>query len=143
MDRPLVPACTNSLATLPSACAGCARRRRLPPVAVLLPALGIGANTAVFGIVDPLLFRTLAVTAPDRLVLLQSVCTLRVNDIWPRSAADRFASARDVLDAVLSDAALFEYDSAYGDRRSRALISASVDRRAARDGSAAFANSSS
>jgi predicted permease len=42
-------------------------------VAILSLALGIGANTALFSIVDSLLIRTLPVPAPDRLVLLSTV----------------------------------------------------------------------
>jgi putative ABC transport system permease protein len=44
------------------------RRRALSSVAVTLIALGIGMNTAVFAVLDALIFRKLAVPAPDRLV---------------------------------------------------------------------------
>src|SRR3979409_2157332 len=40
-------------------------------VAVLTLALGIGANTAIFGLLDQALLRSLPVKDPDRLVLLR------------------------------------------------------------------------
>src|SRR5262245_44160456 len=42
-------------------------------VAVLSLALAIGANTAVFSLINALMLRTLAVSQPDRLVVLYSV----------------------------------------------------------------------
>ena len=43
-------------------------------VAILSLALGIGANTAIFGLMDKLIVRSLPVKEPSRLVLLQSEC---------------------------------------------------------------------
>src|SRR5262245_32188956 len=43
-------------------------------IAVFTLALGIGANTAVFGLMDKLMLRSLPVKDPARLVLLQSEC---------------------------------------------------------------------
>jgi predicted permease len=45
-------------------------------VAVLTLALGIGANTAIFSILDPLLLRKLPVNSPDELVWVSSAGTL-------------------------------------------------------------------
>src|SRR6058998_3220082 len=39
-------------------------------VAILSLALGIGANTAIFTLIDQILLRKLPVTAPDQLVML-------------------------------------------------------------------------
>ena len=67
-----------------------ARSPGFAAVAVLSLAIGIGFNSALFSIVDALLFRPLAVTAPDRLV-----------DIYTRGEdGDRYATSSypDYLD---------------------------------------------
>src|SRR6266700_1146786 len=48
-------------------------------VAVLTLALGIGANTAIFTLMDAVLMRTLPVKEPDRLVLFRSVAPREFN----------------------------------------------------------------
>ena len=48
------------------------RQKSLTAVAVLSLAIGIGANTAVFSVVDPLLLRRLPVPDPDALVLVST-----------------------------------------------------------------------
>ncbi len=43
-------------------------------VAILSLALGIGANTAIFSIINALMLKSLPVTEPERLVQLGSAC---------------------------------------------------------------------
>jgi macrolide transport system ATP-binding/permease protein len=47
------------------------RQRTFSALAVLCLALGIGANTTIFSLMDSILFRELPVAAPDELVILQ------------------------------------------------------------------------
>jgi predicted permease len=67
-------------------------------VAVLSLALGIGANTAIFSILNSLMLRTLPVAAPERLGILSAVEVDRMswtNPIWEqiRDRADLFDGA--------------------------------------------------
>src|SRR5258706_157981 len=59
-------------------------------VAVLVMALGIGANTAMFSVVNTVLLKPLAFNNPDRIVTISS--------LWKRSAAHGQVSAPDFRD---------------------------------------------
>ena len=60
----------TSLADLRLAVRGFRRSPLFSTVAILSLALGIGANTAIFTLIDQILLRTLPVTAPEQLVML-------------------------------------------------------------------------
>lgn len=68
-----------------------ARQLRLNPmfttVAVLSLALGIGANTAVFTLLDQLVLRLLPVKEPERLVMIWSTGPHLGNNVPPRAAS--------------------------------------------------------
>jgi predicted permease len=61
---------TTTLADLRLAIRGLRRNPLFATVAILSLALGIGANTAIFTLIDQILLRKLPVTAPDQLVML-------------------------------------------------------------------------
>src|SRR5438046_8181656 len=60
----------TSLTDLRLAVRGLRRSPLFSTVAILSLALGIGANTAIFTLIDQILLRKLAVKAPDELVML-------------------------------------------------------------------------
>jgi predicted permease len=60
----------TSIADLRLALRGLRRSPLFATVAILSLALGIGANTAIFTLIDQILLRKLPVTAPDQLVML-------------------------------------------------------------------------
>src|SRR6476646_8005664 len=61
---------TTSMSDLRLALRGLRRNPLFAAVAILSLALGIGANTAIFTLIDQILLRKLPVKAPDELVML-------------------------------------------------------------------------
>src|ERR1700716_787002 len=61
---------TSSLSDLRLAVRGLRRSPLFASVAILSLALGIGANTAIFTLIDQILLRKLPVAAPEQLVML-------------------------------------------------------------------------
>src|SRR5215469_7363374 len=70
-------------------------------VAVLTLALGIGANTAIFSVLDPLLLRKLPAQRPDELVRIDAAGTLGNVGAWEAFALDRFNGQSAVFSGVL------------------------------------------
>ncbi|MGH7490530.1 MAG: ABC transporter permease, partial [bacterium] len=96
-------------------------------LAVLTLALGVGANTAVFSVVDPLLLRSLPVQDPSQLVLLHSAGTLETVDFSERPTFERYSAEHDVLAGVVADAGLVTFDTDFRGRHETArgeLVSA-------------------
>src|SRR5216684_858047 len=61
---------TNQTGDVRLALRGLRRSPLFATVAILSLALGIGANTAIFTLIDQILLRKLPVSAPDQLVML-------------------------------------------------------------------------
>ncbi len=73
-------------------------------VAVLTLALGIGANAAIFSIVDPLLLRKLPVKNPDELVLVHAAGTINSDDYSEPSAYFIYRDNNSVFSGVAATA---------------------------------------
>src|SRR5579864_2853667 len=73
-------------------------------VAVLSLALGIGANTAVFSLINTLMLRTLPVPAPDQLVeLLQKYPgEPHGNGFWSRASFEHFRDQNHVFSGLIA-----------------------------------------
>ena len=79
---------------------GLVKRPGFTAVAVLSLALGIGANAALFSLVDTLLLRSLPVHAPDRLVFVQRAAASGKKVGIDRPAYDALLSLRDTYEDV-------------------------------------------
>ncbi len=101
------------------------KHKSLTSVAILSLALGIGANTAIFSLVDAVLLRSLPVKAPEQLVQLKwlapkgfgsfsydgssrtdEVTGLRLNSSFPQRTFEEFRANHDVLTDLFASAQL-------------------------------------
>ena len=89
-------------------------------VAVLTLALGMGANAAIFSILDPLLLRKLPVRNPDELVWVNSAGTLGPAEISETSAFCLYREQAAVLSDVLAFSGIAPYSVKHDGRTATA-----------------------
>src|SRR5579864_6172669 len=71
-------------------------------VAVLTLALGIGANTAIFSVLDPLLLQKLPVQRPDDLVRIDAAGTLDNVGAWEAFAFERLKDQSSAFSGMMA-----------------------------------------
>ena len=89
-------------------------------VAVLTLALGIGANTAIFSLLDPLLLRKLPVHNPDELVWVNSAGTLGPAEVSEVETFELYRDKADVFSSVLAFSRVAPYAATHDGRTSLA-----------------------
>jgi putative ABC transport system permease protein len=89
-------------------------------LALLTLALGIGANTAIFSILDPLLLRKLPVRNPDELVWVNSTGTLGPAEISEVETYDAYREKASVLSSVLAFSRVAPYEVTHDGRMTSA-----------------------
>ena len=71
-------------------------------VALLSLALGIGANTAIFSLVDSLILRTLPIPEPQRLVILSGRRASGVRPAFSYATFDQIRRQGEAFDGALA-----------------------------------------
>ena len=88
------------------------RQRALTAAAVICLTLGIGANTAIFSVVDAVLFRPLPFRDPGRLVMIGEGLPAIGNGIMGTISAPDYLDYRTLEGSIFSDLAAFDQQSA-------------------------------
>lgn len=89
-------------------------------IAVLTLALGIGANTAIFSIASPLLFRKLPVANPDQLVHIGYAGSLRKTEISEVEAFRLYSENAKAFSDVIAFASVGTPEIVYGENTEQA-----------------------
>jgi hypothetical protein len=85
-------------------------------LAVLTLALGVGANTAIFSILDPLLLRNLPIPNPDELVWVNSSGSIGPAEISEVETYNAYRDEASVFSSVFAFSQLAPYRIAYDGR---------------------------